>query len=116
MTYLRVLDPHGLTLIFDFVGHCVDVLEIRLEDSALVGLSNLQHEASATVLFDVVAVGPGNDGAEKVVLDGLVGVEAENDVVWFMVFGLSKSALFVVFGSDFVVCGLWFMVLDSFLL
>jgi hypothetical protein len=59
----------------------VDVLEIRLEDSALVGLSDLQQEASATILFVVVAVGPGNDGAEKVVLYGLVGVEAENDVV-----------------------------------
>ena len=116
MTYLKVLDPHGLTLIFDFVGHHVDVLEIRLEDSALVGLSDLQHEASVTILFDVVSVGPGNGGAEKVVLDGLVGVKAENNVVQFMVFGLSKYALFVVFGSEFVVCGLWFMVLDSFLL
>ena len=93
MTYLRVSDPHGLTLIFDFVGHRLDVLEIRLEDSMLVGLSDLQHEASATILFDVVAVGPGNDGAKKVVLDDLVGVAAENNVMRFMVFGLSKSTL-----------------------
>jgi hypothetical protein len=59
----------------------VDVLEIRLEDSVLVGLADLQHEAFATVLFDVVAVGPGYYGTEIVVLDWLVGVEAENDVI-----------------------------------
>jgi hypothetical protein len=47
----------------------VDVLEIRLEDSVLVGLADLQHEAFATVLFDVVAVGPGYYGTEIVVLD-----------------------------------------------
>jgi hypothetical protein len=83
MTYLRVLDPHGLTLIFDFIGHCVDVLEIRLEGSALVGLSDLQHKASATVLFDVVTIGPSNDSTEKGVLDGLVGVEAKNSFLTF---------------------------------
>jgi hypothetical protein len=83
MTYLRVSDPHGLTLIFDFVNHRLDVLEIWLEGSALVGLSDLQHKASATVLFDVVAVGPGNDSTKKAVLDGLVGVEAENSFFTF---------------------------------
>jgi hypothetical protein len=83
MTYLRVSDPHGLTLIFDFVGHSVDVLEIRLKGSTLVSLSDLQHEASATVLFDVVAVGPSNDGVEKAVLNCLVGVEAENSFLPF---------------------------------
>jgi len=84
--FVWIIDIHvelqvPLLSLLDFIGHRVDVLEIRLEDSALVGLSDLQHEAPATVLFDVVAVGPGYYGTEIVVLDGLVGVEAENDVV-----------------------------------
>jgi hypothetical protein len=61
----------------------LDVLEIWLEGFVLVGLFDLQHEASTTILFDVVAVGPGNDGVEKAILNGLVGVEAENSFLTF---------------------------------
>ncbi|KAF5464508.1 hypothetical protein F2P56_014581, partial [Juglans regia] len=74
----------SLLPLLDFISHRVDVLEIRPDDSALVRSSELQHEASAILSLDLVAVTPGYYRAEKVVVDGLVGVETENDVVWLL--------------------------------
>ena len=52
----------------------MDVLEIRSEDSAFIGFSETQNET-------VLGIGPGYLGAEEVVVDGLVRIEAKNDVV-----------------------------------
>lgn len=64
----------ALPLLVDFVGDGVNVLKVRTEDSALVNLSDLENKGSGLVE-------PEECGSEKVVLDGLVGAEAEDDVV-----------------------------------
>ena len=47
----------------------MDVLEIRLEDSAFVGFFETQNKI-------VLGIGPGYLGIEDVVVDGLVRIEA----------------------------------------
>ena len=47
----------------------MDVLEIRLEDSAFVGFFETQNKI-------VLGIGPGYLGVEEVVINGLVWIEA----------------------------------------
>jgi len=69
----------ALPLLVDFVGYGVNVLKIRTEDSALVHLPDLENVGSVSVWVGMAE--PVDCGSEKTVLDGLVGGEAEDDVV-----------------------------------
>ena len=63
-----------------FAGDGVDVAEIRSKDSPLIGFSDLQEKRTGPVRLGV-SVEPVERGAEEMVLDYLVRVEAQNDVV-----------------------------------
>lgn len=67
----------AIALFIDFVNDSVNVLNISTKDSSLIEFSDPENE-------DAVGLGlvePGNGGTEKMIVDGLIRGEGENDVV-----------------------------------
>jgi len=70
----------ALPLILHLVGDGVDMAEVLAEDSAFIGCSDFENEGGNPVRFGFLFE-PEECGPEKMILDGLVRVEAQNDVV-----------------------------------
>lgn len=67
----------AIALFFDFVNNSVNVLNISTKDSSLIEFSDPENEGSVRLGL----VEPGNGGTEKMIVDGLIRGEGENDVV-----------------------------------
>jgi hypothetical protein len=61
----------------------VDVLQIRTQNFALIGSSDLQNEGSATIGIVFLLVNPRNSCAKEIIIYYLVRIEMKDDVVGF---------------------------------
>lgn len=77
ITCVDVESQIAIALFFDFVNDSVNVLNISTKDSSLIEFSNPENEGSVGLGL----VEPGNGGTEKMIVDGLIRGEGENDVV-----------------------------------
>lgn len=66
-------------MVLHLVGDSVDVAEVLAKDATFIGFSDLENEGGNPVRFGFL-VEPIECGTKEAVLDGLVRVEAQNDV------------------------------------
>lgn len=77
ITCVEVESQIAIALFIDFVNDSVNVLNISTKDSSLIEFSDPENEGSVWLGL----VEPGNGGTEKMIVDGLIRGEGENDVV-----------------------------------
>ncbi|RHN49580.1 hypothetical protein MtrunA17_Chr7g0276041 [Medicago truncatula] len=77
ITCVHVETQIAIALFFDFINNGVNVLNISTKDSLLIEFSDPENEGSVGLGL----VEPGNGGTEKMIVDGLIRGEGENDVV-----------------------------------
>jgi hypothetical protein len=83
MTANIYVELQTFLLLLDLVRCYVDVLQIRTQNSALIGSSDLQNQGSATSRIAFVVVNPRNSSSKEIIIDYLVGIEMKDDIVGF---------------------------------
>uniref|UniRef100_A0A2C9WPH1 Uncharacterized protein n=1 Tax=Manihot esculenta TaxID=3983 RepID=A0A2C9WPH1_MANES len=91
----------SLLLLLELIENCVDVLEIRPENSSLICFSDLQNESSGTGSIGFHFVYPRDTGSKKIIIDYLSGIEKEDDFVRFFS-GEEVGKIGVLHGSQSV--------------